>query len=201
MEKEKEESLIKIRSARAAVWDGFRLYTGNFRRVFRATWIHQLIFAVVSGAAEAILVVYYPLLVLLLMLLWFAMYRFFLRSRLTMIANIKVPLTVYLRHTGLFIAVALVALVTDAFLWLFTSIPAIILGIANIQAANGVLYGDPLGMPDYMLWLTMAVFTLASFMQAYIYLSFFFPLRYAQGSAVAIEAERHNAIKQMHTNV
>lgn len=201
MEKENEESLIKIRSARAAVGAGFRLYTGNFRRIFRATWIHQLVFAVISGIAEALLVVYYPLLVVALMLLWYIMYRFLLRRRLTMIATVKAPLQAYFRHAGLLIVVALVTFITCASLWLVTSVPAVILGIANIQAATGVLYGDPLGMPEYMLWLTMGVFTLASLMQAYIYLSFFFPLRYAQGSAVAIELERQSAMKQMQTNV
>jgi len=201
MEKENEESLIKIRSARAAIGCGFRLYTGNFRRIFRATWIHQLVFAVVSGVAEALLVVYYPMLVIALMLLWYVMYRFLLRRRLTMIATVKAPMAVYLRRAGLLLVVAIVAFLICASLWLLTSVPAIILGIANIQAATGVLYGDPLGMPEFMLWLTMGVFTLASFMQAYIYLSFFFPMRYAQGSAVAIEAERQNAVKQMQTNV
>ena len=106
-----------------------------------------------------------------------------------------------MRRAGLLLVVAIVAFLICAPLWLLTSVPAIILGIANIQAATGVLYGDPLGMPEFMLWLTMGVFTLASFMQAYIYLSFFFPMRYAQGSAVAIEAERQNAVKQMQTNV
>jgi hypothetical protein len=95
MEKENEESLIKIRSARAAIAEGFRLYTSNFRRIFRATWIHQLVFAVVSGVAEALLVVYYPLLVAALMLLWYVMYRFLLRRRLTMIATVKFIILFY----------------------------------------------------------------------------------------------------------
>jgi hypothetical protein len=196
MEKENEESLIKIRSARAAVAAGFRLYTGNFRRIFRSTWMFQLPFAVVSGVVEALLVIYYPILVLAFMLLWYVVYRFLMRRRLTMLPAVGAPLSVYLHHPGQIIVVALVTFLACAGLWLLTSIPAVILGIANIQAATGVLYGDPLGMPDYMLWLTMGVFTLSSLMQAYIYLAYFFPVRYAQGSTVATEAERQSQLKQ-----
>ena len=122
----------------------------------------QLPFAVVSGVVEALLVVYYPILVLAFMLLWYVVYRFLMRRRLTMLPAVGAPLSVYLHHPGQIIVVALVTFLACAGLWLLTSIPAVILGIANIQAATGVLYGDPLGMPDYMLWLTMGVFTLSS---------------------------------------
>lgn len=197
MEKENEESLIKSRSSRACIASGFRLFLGQFKRVFRATWIHMLVFAVVSGVAEALLVAYYPLVVLALMLVWYVVYALLLRRRLTMLTATEAGFKASMRHFGLLFVVAFVTFIVCASVWLLTSVPAVILGIANIQAQQGVLYGDPLGMPDYMRWLTMGVFTLSSFMQAYIYLAWFFPLHFAFGSIQANEAERNNALQKI----
>ena len=49
MEKEKEGILLKSRSLRACVADGFRLYLGQFKRIFRCTWVVSLVFAAVKG--------------------------------------------------------------------------------------------------------------------------------------------------------
>lgn len=49
MEKNNEEHLLKIRSARAIVLTGFRLYLGNFRRILRFTWLPALLCALVSA--------------------------------------------------------------------------------------------------------------------------------------------------------
>ena len=200
MEKEKEETLIKSRSPRACIASGFKLYLGQFKRIFRATWMLQLVFAVVSGTAEALLVVYYPLLVAALLLLWYMLYCFMIRRRLTMLTPTRTTVKARLRHAGQLFVVSLVTIIVCISVWLLTSVPAVILGIANMQAETGVLYGDPLGMPDYMRWLTMGVFTLSSFMQAYIYLAYFFPLRYAYGSIEADETERSNALNKIQNN-
>ena len=50
-----------------------------------------------------------------------------------------------------------------------------------------------------MTWLTIGIFTIASFLQAYIFLSILFPLYYAYGSIEAGEAERAKALDQMKT--
>jgi hypothetical protein len=49
METRKEEHPLKIRSARLAIAEGYHLYMGNFRRIFRATWLPVLVCAVVSA--------------------------------------------------------------------------------------------------------------------------------------------------------
>lgn len=51
METKNEEHPLKIRSARATVAAGIRLYTDNFRRIFRATWLPALVCALVSAFA------------------------------------------------------------------------------------------------------------------------------------------------------
>lgn len=45
MEKTEELLLQKTRSIPAVIRDGYRLYTGNFKRLFRASWIVALIYA------------------------------------------------------------------------------------------------------------------------------------------------------------
>lgn len=73
---------------------------------------------------------------------------------------------------------------------LFTSLPAVILTIANQTATIGYLTGDPLGMPSYIGWLAAVVFLLIGFIQAYVMLSFLFPIYYMYGSIDAHESER-----------
>lgn len=197
MEKQNEDSILRSRSSRACIADGFKCYMGAFKRIFRLSWLPSLVFAVVSGLLEALFVVYYPLVVAVMLLVYLVIYRFLIRPRLKFVGTSRATFAVGFRHAGLIAVVALVTVIICACAWMLTSVPALILGVANIQAQAGALYGDPLGMPEYMFWLTIGVFTLASFMQAYIYLAYFFPIRYALGSAVANEQERQEAINKI----
>ena len=49
MEKNNDDILMKSRSAGAAVRDGLRLYTGNFRKILRCTWLVALVLSVAEG--------------------------------------------------------------------------------------------------------------------------------------------------------
>jgi len=49
METKNEDTCLKIRSTRATVAAGMHLYMGNFRRIFRATWLPALLVALVSA--------------------------------------------------------------------------------------------------------------------------------------------------------
>lgn len=60
MEKENNYTLLKTRSARSCVAEGFRLYTEQFRRVFRYTWPAALLFAVAAGLLNAYYVSTFP---------------------------------------------------------------------------------------------------------------------------------------------
>jgi hypothetical protein len=73
---------------------------------------------------------------------------------------------------------------------LLTSLPALILSIANQTATLGYLTGDPLGMPSYIGWLAAVVFLLIGFIQAYVMLSFLFPMYYMYGAIDAHEKDR-----------
>ena len=94
-------------------------------------------------------------------------------------------------HFGLVFAVTFVVVIFLAMALLITTLPAIILAVASLSAQVGVLGGDPLGMPHYIKPLTIAVFSIAGFIQAYIMLAALLPIYYAYGSAVTQEQERN----------
>lgn len=94
------------------------------------------------------------------------------------------------RRWGFIFLVVFVTTLFIAVCSLITSLPAIILTIANQTATIGHLTGDPLGMPSYIGWLAAVVFLLIGFIQAYIMLSFLFPIYYMYGSIDAHENER-----------
>ena len=94
------------------------------------------------------------------------------------------------RRWGFIFLVVFVTSLLLAVICLSTSLPAIILTIANQTATIGHLVGDPLGMPDYIGWLAAVVFLLIGFLQAYVLLSFLFPIYYMYGSIDAHESNR-----------
>ena len=66
----------------------------------------------------------------------------------------------------------------------------VIMMAANWQNQIGVLSGDPSGMPDNVRWLTLAVFLIAGFLQAYVWLSVIGPFYLMRGAMIQDENER-----------
>ena len=62
MEKDNENTLLKIRSSRACIRDGYMWFSDKFRRIFRHTWPIALLFAVLTATASALPVLISPLL-------------------------------------------------------------------------------------------------------------------------------------------
>lgn len=60
MEKQKDYTLQKSRSYRSVLAAGFHLYTENFRRLFKASWLMALGFAVVCGALGTVAAIKIP---------------------------------------------------------------------------------------------------------------------------------------------
>ena len=60
MEKQQEMSLMKPRSYRSVLIAGFRLYTENFRRLFKASWQMALLYAVACGIFGTLSVIKLP---------------------------------------------------------------------------------------------------------------------------------------------
>ena len=95
-----------------------------------------------------------------------------------------------LRRWGFIFLVVFVTLLFISVFSLLTSLPSLILSIANQQATMGFISGDPLGMPSYIGWLAAVVFLLIGFIQAYVMLSFLFPIYYMYGAIDAHEIKR-----------
>ena len=301
MKQDFEETPLKIRSARRTIADGLHLYTGNFRRIFRATWAPALACAVVtafyyqmSAAAMSQLVqtaaatmqqiimqsalsllsaivtlvlmsyvfrilathraegaIPYPTRLvtrpdgpalvrsLLVAVVWVAVTMVVtvavavpftigaMRQSLTLIILAFVLMVVGLvfmlplvyptmryltttdtrffrimgsgygqglRHWGYIFSVLFVVALIASIILMVTTLPAIILLMAHMRSQAGALIGDPLGMPSYMSWLSLLVYTLAAFIQAYVILAAFFPAYYMAGSIEQQELSKAQAM-------
>ena len=289
MEKDKEDILLKDRSSRACISAGYRLYLSNFKRIFRASWLAALLFAIVISAGGTLMILrpQWTIIALPLTLIidaMFATYGFSvlkqhqetgaigwtahwysldthifartLKAWLCMLvisavigcilAGVSVMAVNYLStYTALgtlgviallaFILILpltythiryilkdgtnywanlfsyygtgmrrwgfifLVVFMTTLIGWvcsLFTSLPAIILSLAGNEANRDFMLGDPYNLPSYIGWLSALVFLLIGFIQAYIMLSFLFPIYYMYGAIEAHEKEKNKFNKE-----
>ena len=73
-----------------------------------------------------------------------------------------------LRHWGLMFLVYFVSMLIVMLASMMVMMPANILSLANQQAHGGLLIGDPLGMPSYIMPLTFVTCMLCSFIDFYI---------------------------------
>ena len=203
MEKDSENILLKSRSSRACIRDGYHFYFSNFKRIFRTTWLIAIVFAVLTAAVSAMPVLLSIKLTLtglllntivVLLLLAFG-WRRLLKQKL-LEATEHIPLKAWLRRTGLVLIVAIVCLFAVSILILLTSLPMIIMMAANWQDQIGVLSGDPSGMPENVKWLTLVVFLISGFMQAYVWLSVIGPLYMMRGAIIQYEKDRQNFNKK-----
>ena len=301
MKQDFEETPLKIRSARRTIADGLHLYTGNFRRIFRATWAPALVCAIVtafyyqmSAAAMSQLVqtaaatmqqiimqsalsllsaivtlvlmsyvfrilathraegaIPYPTRLvtrpdgpalgrsLLVAVVWVAVTMVVtvavavpftigaMRQSLTLVILAFVLMVVGLvfmlplvyptmryltttdtrffrimgsgysqglRHWGYIFSVLFVVALIASIILMVTTLPAIILLMAHMRSQAGALMGDPLGMPSYMSWLSLLVYTLAAFIQAYVIMAAFFPAYYMAGSIEQQELSKAQAM-------
>ena len=56
MENQKDDILMKVRSSRGCIGAGYRLYTGNFKRIFRYSWVAALVYALVCSVGGTLMV-------------------------------------------------------------------------------------------------------------------------------------------------
>lgn len=57
MDKQKDDTLLKVRSSRGCISEGYRLYTGHFKHIFRYSWVAALIFALVCSVSGTMMIV------------------------------------------------------------------------------------------------------------------------------------------------
>ena len=206
MEKEDKDILQKIRSSRACIRDGYRMFTERFRRIFRHTWKWAIGFAVLSAVASALPVLVSPTLTFagllvetgaVIVLLWLA--NKVLHKRGFLEKTPKVGLKPWLRHLGMVLLVVIVCHVIVSILIMFTSLPAVIMMAANWESQMGVINGDPVGMPDYVMWLSIGAFLIAGFLRAYVWLTVLCPLYLTKASIAMQEKEREEFNQKTNT--
>ncbi len=262
MEKKDDNTLMKARSYRSILAEGYRLYNGNFRKLFKASWLMTLVYAIVGAAMGTLGAIQMPNLTALVMtavvLILLAITTESLTTA-TVLSKLKehqdtdaittpvswwkpdsrlmgrtlkaviftIPLFIILipvfplilplyyvimkyvmtpghsfwpslwrdykrglRYWGstflvLFVSTLLVMLISIIILT-----PAAILTLANMQAQQSLLIGDPSGMPSYILPLTFATLTLTHFILFYVVLVVLVHLYYIYGSIETKEQER-----------
>ena len=102
-----------------------------------------------------------------------------------------------LRHCGQLIVVLLMAFVIVIIVSSILSFPAIVVATANFQANIGLLYGDPLGMPSYIVPLTAIAMAFAGFVEVMTRSVVFFITYYIYGSIETQENEKNKFNKEI----
>ena len=196
---EKESLLLKSRSGRACIREGYQLFTSHFRRIFRHTWPIAIVFAILSATAAALPVLVSPTLLLpallleavAVILLLVISYRRLVRKQLfERLPKGSIPHWAWLHHLGMETLVWLFCLLVVLTLSIITTLPMLIVMAANWLNNVGIIMGDPNGMPSYMTWLTIIVFFIAGFIQAYVWLTILGPIYLMRGSIAQQEKER-----------
>lgn len=94
------------------------------------------------------------------------------------------------RHWGLLFMTILLGGLILCLMSGICCLPAIILAVTHFLAQEGALNGDPLGMPDYIMYLSTVTFFLTGFVLVYICMPMLMWLYYVYGSVVNYEREK-----------
>ena len=178
MKTEKKEIEMKVRSSQACIRDGYQMYSSNFRKLFRTTWWLAIGFALVQAVISALPALLSPTLLLPALILsavvviaWLALTNWQLKKRQLLKPLPPLKMSSWMQHLGKVFIVSIACLLIVMVLTMLTSLPMYILMVANLQSQVGIMNGDPTGMPEHIKWLSMAVFTIAGFIQAYVWLT------------------------------
>ena len=101
----------------------------------------------------------------------------------------------WMRHLGMVLLVAIFCFVIVTILTLFTSLPSVIIMAANWESQMGVINGDPVGMPSYVMWLSIGAFLIAGFLRAYVWLTILCP-RYLTKASIAMQEKEREEFNQ-----
>ena len=203
MEAEKKEIEIKLRSSQACIREGYQLYTGNFRKIFRATWWVAIVFAVLQAGASALPVLLSPALLLpalalgiVAVVIWLIAANWRLKKRQLLKPLRPLAFSSWFRHGGKVFIVTIVCITIVAILTLLTALPTVILMAANWQSQIGMLNGDPSGMPNHVRWMSLGVFVIAGFIQAYVWLTMVMPFYLMKGTMGIQDKEKEEFNKK-----
>ena len=108
--------------------------------------------------------------------------------RLTVRGLVRLPRLLWTvirgKQLGSLVTVSLVMFLVVLVLTVILQLPAVILGLANVEAQVGLAAGDAVDMPENLWLINVATFSVCSLLQAYIHLSTLFPLYYIWRNAI-----------------
>lgn len=169
---------MKVRSSQACIRDGYQMYSSNFRKLFRTTWWLAIGFALVQAVISALPALLSPTLLrpalilsAVVVIAWLTLTNWQLKKRQLLKPLPPLKMSSWMQHLGKVFIVSIACLLIVMVLTMLTSLPMYILMVANLQSQVGIMNGDPTGMPEHIKWLSMAVFTIAGFIQAYVWLT------------------------------
>lgn len=119
-------------------------------------------------------------------------YKYMLTPKTHFLKVLSCTYSTGIRHWGSIFLVCLIVGIVTTLLSAVIMLPYYILTFAITMAQIGMLGGDPMGMPDYMNWMSVIVFIISGFILAYLSLSTLFPFYYLYGSIEQEERERKN---------
>lgn len=198
MEKQPQDTMIKVRSIRSIIAAAIRLYAKRFWQMLKASWLF-ISLTVFTTTLVAMFVVYdlylfMPLAALAVvteLLLWWKVGGWLgerpMRSmwRPAMRHGLLLAVVVVCGLLALLIPCALVAL------------PAIVLTLAEWESQNAVLLGDPQTMPQYAVYLTAGVWAITNLLHVCLRLIIVYIAYFAWGSAEAKRTEREHQIAHL----
>ena len=191
MEKQQEETLMKVRGYRSIMAVAFHLYTRRFWPMLKAVWPWLLVAALVTtGIAmmiDYINYVFVPL-VAVAILLEFALW---LRTSCWLTQR---PLRSVLRTAGrhwlLLIGIILLSILLTLPVCVIVSLPAIILMLAQWESEYGISMGDVVSLPTYFIYIAAVTWFITALLHLCIRLVTVFFGYYAWGSAETTRRER-----------
>lgn len=142
----------------------------------------------------------WPLLIVVILFLlptYFSMYKYILQPNHRFWPSLWTTYREGLRHWGMVFSAWFIANIVILLVSLVVLLPSNILSLANFQANIGMLYGDPLGMPSYILPFTILIMLIAGFVESFIQLTLHTILYYVYGSIETREQEKRNYKKQL----
>lgn len=129
--------------------------------------------------------------------LMYVLMKYIMEAPVNYFHTLRHHYTTGLRHWGSMFLVFFVSILITKVCMLFVMLPTTILQLANNVAHTGLLMGDPLGMPSYIVPLTFCTGLLCCFFQFYISLIVLIHNYFLYGSIEAKEQEK----QQLQQNI
>ncbi len=220
MNDDKKSIAASNRNAAACITDGYKLFFECLKKLIKMTWLQALPFALVCSVLGTMLVMHSSTVLLTVIFIIIGgvfEILFYLKALKIMATHDKgydVNVMKKLKsingkttwnavkaafsNIGLILVVLLTCGVIALITGLIVLLPCGIVATANYNAHLGELYGDPLGMPDYVTVITAIAVFIAGYIQLYIRTSVLSALYYVYVTIETREEGKRKFLEKTH---